>query len=126
MGERLSWAFNTPFVMFGATVLVPVLTGLDVGVALFAAGLGTLIFHLLTAGKMPVFLGSSFAFMPPIFAVVATHGGELAYATGAMIAAGLLYVVVALLFTFVSPKWLHRILPRPCNRPNHYVDRFDP
>ncbi len=50
------------FVMFGATVLVPLLTGLDIGVTLFAAGIGTIIFHILTKFKVPVFLGSSFAF----------------------------------------------------------------
>jgi uracil permease len=57
------------FVMFGATVLVPLLTGLDVGVTLFAAGIGTLIFHVVTKFKVPVFLGSSFAFLPGIFAI---------------------------------------------------------
>ena len=55
--------------MFGATVLVPFLTGLDPSVALFTAGCGTLIFHLCTKGKVPVFLGSSFAFIPVIKAV---------------------------------------------------------
>jgi len=99
------------FVMFGATVLVPVLTGLDVGVTLFAAGLGTLIFHVITKFKMPVFLGSSFAFLPPIFAVAAAHGGDLAYATGGIVIAGLVYLLVSLIFTFVSTDWLHKILP---------------
>ncbi len=99
------------FVMFGATVLVPILTGLDVGVTLFAAGIGTLIFHVITKFKMPVFLGSSFAFLPPIFAVAAAHGGDLAYATGAILIAGLAYLLVSLIFTFVSTDWLHKILP---------------
>ena len=62
------------FVMFGSTVLVPILTGLDVGVALFAAGIGTLIFHIVTGFKVPIFLGSSFAFIPPIAAITASGG----------------------------------------------------
>ncbi len=99
------------FVMFGATVLVPVLTGLDVGVALFASGIGTLLFHVITKFKVPVFLGSSFAFMPPIFAVAAASGGDLAYATGGIVIAGLVYLVVSFIFTFVSTDWLHKILP---------------
>ena len=60
--------------MFGATVLVPLLTGLDPAVALFSAGLGTLIFHLCTKGKVPVFLGSSFAFIPVIQVVAKEYG----------------------------------------------------
>ena len=54
------------FVAFGATVLVPLLVGMDPSVALFTAGVGTLIFHLVTKGKVPIFLGSSFAFIAPI------------------------------------------------------------
>ncbi|HHZ14363.1 MAG TPA: purine/pyrimidine permease [Clostridiales bacterium] len=81
------------FAMFGATVLVPALTGLDPSVALFTAGVGTLIFHLLTKGKVPVFLGSSFAFITAISAVVADQG--IAYAGGGIIVAGLLYLVLA-------------------------------
>lgn len=80
--------------MFGATVLVPIITGLDPSVALFSAGIGTLIFHLCTKGKVPVFLGSSFAFIPVIGAV-ATQYGDLRYAQGGMFVAGLVYVVVS-------------------------------
>lgn len=110
-GQVVVLGLQHTFVMFGATVLVPVLTGLDVGVTLFAAGIGTLLFHVLTKFKMPVFLGSSFAFLPPIFAVAAAHGGDLAYATGGIMVAGLVYVVVAVIFTFVSTEWLHKLLP---------------
>ncbi|MFP4114895.1 MAG: uracil-xanthine permease family protein [Spirochaetota bacterium] len=99
------------FVMFGATVLVPIITGLDVGVALFAAGIGTLIFHILTKFRVPVFLGSSFSFMPPIIAVANASGGDLAFATGGIAVAGLVYVVVAIIFRFVDHKWLKLILP---------------
>ena len=99
------------FVMFGATVLVPIITGLDVGVALFAAGIGTLLFHVLTRFKVPVFLGSSFSFMPPIIAVAQASGGDLAFATGGIVVAGLVYIVVSVIFRFVDYRWLRLILP---------------
>ena len=86
--------------MFGATVLVPILTGFDPSVALFTAGLGTLIFHLCTKGKVPVFLGSSFAFIPVILKVSEIYGGDLAYAQGGMVVAGLIYI----LFSFIIKK----------------------
>ena len=81
---------------FGATTLVPVLTGMSVSVALFTAGVGTLLFHLVTKRKVPVFLGSSFAFIPGILAVVASTG-SLAEAQGGIVIAGLLYFIFALL-----------------------------
>ena len=97
------------FVMFGATVLVPILTGLDIGVTLFAAGLGTLFFHVVTGFKVPVFLGSSFAFIPGLIAVGKSQG--LPYALGGVVIAGLLYVVVAIIFKFVPYDSIHKILP---------------
>ncbi|MFP4484360.1 MAG: uracil-xanthine permease family protein [Spirochaetaceae bacterium] len=99
------------FVMFGATVLVPLITGLDVGVTLFAAGIGTWLFHILTKFKVPVFLGSSFAFVPPIMAVAGQDGFSLAHATGGLIVAGGVYIVIAIIFTFVSYNVLRKILP---------------
>lgn len=86
--------------MFGATVLVPILTGFDPSVALFTAGLGTLIFHLCTKGKVPAFLGSSFAFIPVILTVSSLYDGDLAYAQGGMVVAGLIYI----LFSFIIKK----------------------
>jgi len=97
------------FVMFGATVLVPIITGLDIGVTLFAAGLGTLLFHVVTGFKVPVFLGSSFAFIPGLLAVGKSQG--LPYALGGIVIAGLLYVVVAIIFKFVPYDTIHKILP---------------
>ncbi|MDU4856631.1 MAG: solute carrier family 23 protein, partial [Clostridioides difficile] len=73
-GMRIIMALQHLIAMFGSTVLVPILTGLDISVALFCAGLGTLIFHLCTNRKVPVFLGSSFAFIPVIIAVGETYG----------------------------------------------------
>lgn len=79
--------------MFGATVLVPMQTGLHPSVALLTAGLGTLLFHLVTKGKVPVFLGSSFAYIAAIQLVGKSEG--LDYATGGIIVAGLVYLVLA-------------------------------
>lgn len=97
--KEFTLGFQHLLAMFGATTLVPMLTGLSVPVALFAAGLGTLIFHLLTKGKVPIFLGSSFAFIPAII-LVAENTGNLQYAQGGIVIAGLLYVV----FSFVVYK----------------------
>ncbi|HCM28204.1 MAG TPA: uracil permease [Treponema sp.] len=108
-GRNVILGLQHTFVMFGATVLVPIITGLDVGVTLFAAGLGTLIFHLVTGWKVPVFLGSSFAFIPGLIAVGASEG--MPYALGGIVVAGLLYVVVAIIFKFVPYEMLHKILP---------------
>ena len=96
--------------MFGATVLVPIITGLDPSVALFSAGIGTLIFHLCTKGKVPVFLGSSFAFIPVIGAV-ATQYGDLRYAQGGMFVAGLVYVVVSFIIKKIGVSKIRSILP---------------
>ncbi|MBY6278321.1 uracil-xanthine permease family protein [Symbiobacterium thermophilum] len=79
--------------MFGATVLVPIQTGLNPSVALLTAGLGTLLFHLVTKGRVPVFLGSSFAFIAAIQLVGQTEGLE--YAAGGIVAAGLVYLVLS-------------------------------
>jgi uracil permease len=108
-GRTVVLGLQHTFVMFGATVLVPILTGLDIGVTLFAAGVGTLLFHVVTKFKVPVFLGSSFAFLPALFVIGATEG--LPYALGGIMVAGLLYVVVSIIFNYVSIDVLHRILP---------------
>ncbi|MGL6183812.1 MAG: uracil-xanthine permease family protein [Clostridium chrysemydis] len=96
--------------MFGATVLVPMLTGLDPSVALFTAGAGTLIFHICTKGKVPVFLGSSFAFISVINAVKADYG-DLRYAQGGMLVAGLLFVVASFVIKKIGVDKVKRILP---------------
>ena len=97
--------------MFGATVLVPILTGLDPSVALFSAGIGTLIFHLCTKGKVPVFLGSSFAFIPVIVAVSEKYNGDLRYAQGGIIVVGLIYVAVSFLIKKIGLKNIKKVLP---------------
>lgn len=108
---RIVLALQHLIAMFGATVLVPILTGLDISVALFSAGLGTLIFHFCTKGKVPVFLGSSFAFIPGIISVGAAYGGDLAYAQGGIFVAGLIYIVVSFLIKKIGVKNIKAVLP---------------
>ncbi|MBM7614526.1 uracil-xanthine permease family protein [Alkaliphilus hydrothermalis] len=96
LSRKFILALQHILAMFGATVLVPMLTGLNPSVALLSAGAGTLLFHLVTKGRVPVFLGSSFAFIAVIVEVRDQLGG-LEYAQGGIIVAGLLYVIMALL-----------------------------
>lgn len=97
------------FVAFGALVLVPLLTGLDPNVALFTAGLGTLIFQSVTRGRIPVFLASSFAFLPPIMYGVKTWGipGTMC----GLAAAGVLYILLSILIRFKGSDVVKRVLP---------------
>lgn len=97
--------------MFGATVLVPILTGFDPSVALVSAGCGTLLFHFCTKKKVPVFLGSSFAFIPLILAVKEMHGGDLAYAQGGIMVAGLLYVLLSFFIGTIGVERINKFLP---------------
>jgi uracil permease len=97
------------FVAFGALVLVPILTGLDPNVALFTAGAGTLVFQVITRGRVPVFLASSFAFIAPIIYGVQTWG--IPATMCGLSAAGLLYVLLSFLIRFFGSDMLHRILP---------------
>ncbi|MFV0438804.1 MAG: uracil-xanthine permease family protein [Desulfopila sp.] len=97
------------FVAFGALVLVPILTGLDSNVALFTAGIGTLIFQVITRGKVPVFLASSFAFIAPIIYGVQTWG--VAATMSGLAVAGLLYVVLSFCIRFFGSGILNLFLP---------------
>ena len=97
------------FVAFGALVLVPILTGLDPSVALFTAGLGTLLFQFMTKGQVPIFLASSFAFIAPIIASVQMWG--IPATMGGLMAAGFTYMLLSLLVKFKGTKTLHKILP---------------
>ncbi len=97
------------FVAFGALVLVPILTGLDSNVALFTAGLGTLVFQVITRGKVPVFLASSFAFIAPIIYGVQTWG--IPATMCGLTAAGIFYVFLSFLVRFFGSGILHRLLP---------------
>ena len=110
------------FAMFGATVLVPILTGLSPAVALFCAGVGTWIFHLVTGRKVPTFLGSSFSFIAAIQGAAMLCSGTdkvgaegyaagLPYATGGIIVAGALYLILALLVKFVGADRVRSFFP---------------
>ncbi len=102
------------FAMFGATVLVPLITGLSVSSTLLFAGIGTLLFHLITGGRVPAFLGSSFAFLGGYAAISAlcTNGENFsAYAGVGVACAGALYLILALLFKFFGAKKVMRFFP---------------
>jgi len=108
--------FQHMFAMFGATVLVPVLTGLPVAATLLFAGLGTLLFHFLTKGKVPAFLGSSFAFIGGYAAVCALFDNAeglnwIPYAGVGVVCAGLIYLILAALFKFFGAKRVMRYFP---------------
>src|SRR5690606_2637780 len=108
--KKVVLALQHLIAMFGATVLVPILTGFNPSIALFTAGLGTLIFHLCTQGKVPVFLGSSFAFIPVILTVKEIYG-DLAYAQGGIIIAGLIYVGISFLIKKIGVSKIQKFLP---------------
>lgn len=97
------------FAMFGATVLVPLLTGLSPSMALFSSGIGTLLYILITKGKVPAYLGSSFAFIAPLIGVSAAYG--LPYALGGAFCVGLFYVLIAQLIRAFGTTWLEKVLP---------------
>ncbi len=97
------------FVAFGALVLVPILTGLDPAVALFTAGIGTLIFQLVTKRQVPVFLASSFAFIAPIIYGTQTWG--IAATMSGLMAAGVLYMVLSACIAWRGQGFIHRLLP---------------
>ena len=100
------------FAMFGATVLVPAITGLNVSTTLLFAGLGTLLFHLITGRKVPAFLGSSFAFLGA-YGLMTASGQEipLTYSSFGVAMAGLVYLLLALLFKIFGAKKVMRYFP---------------
>ena len=116
-GKMALLGFQHMFAMFGATVLVPALTGLSVSATLLFAGLGTLLFHLLTKRKVPAFLGSSFAFLGGYFSVRELVEGSgsganwIPYAGIGVACAGLLYVILSALFRAFGAKKVMRFFP---------------
>ncbi len=117
-GKTLILGFQHTFAMFGATVLVPLLTGLNIQTTLLMAGLGTLLFHLLTKMKVPAFLGSSFAFLGGYAAVKELAGEDpaaqakmLPYACLGVAVAGLVYLVLALLFKVFDVRKVMKFFP---------------
>lgn len=117
-GKMLVLGFQHMFAMFGATVLVPLLTGLDIATTLLMAGLGTLLFHLIAKGKVPAFLGSSFAFLGGYAAVAPMAGNGtmtnaelLPYASLGVACAGLVYLVLAALIKCIGIKKVMKFFP---------------
>lgn len=117
-GKMLLLGFQHMLAMFGATVLVPLLTGLDIATTLLMAGLGTLLFHLITKGKVPAFLGSSFAFLGGYGAVAPLAGNGamtnaqlLPYACLGVAFAGLVYLILAALIKIVGIKRVMKFFP---------------
>ena len=98
------------FAMFGATVLVPLLVGINPSIAILTAGIGTLIFHLCTKGKVPVFLGSSFAFITPII-TISTMYNDYSYVQGGIIVVGLIYALMSFVVYKISVDKINKILP---------------
>ena len=120
-GKALILGLQHTFAMFGATVLVPLLTGLAVSTTLLCAGLGTLLFHLITKGKVPAFLGSSFAFLGGygiVAPMLTDSAGNLTanlemlpYASGGVVFAGLLYLLMSALITVFGVRKIMRLFP---------------
>lgn len=109
LAKWIPLSFQHVFAMFGATILVPILTGLSTSTALFTAGTGTLLYILITGAKVPAFLGSSFAFIPALIAIGKEFG--VPYAMGGAIFAGVFYAIVALIVRFAGKKWIDVALP---------------
>ena len=97
------------FVAFGALVLMPLITGLDANVALFTAGIGTLLFHIVTKGKVPIFLASSFAFIAPITYGIQTWG--IPGTMSGLFAAGIVYMLMSYAVKLRGVDFIHRLLP---------------
>lgn len=112
--EPVKWfflSFQHVFAMFGATILVPILTGFPVSVALFASGIGTLIYTCCTKGKVPVYLGSSFAYITAVKLAVKAMGGDVSASQTGLILVGLIYVVVACIIKKTGKAWIEKLLP---------------
>lgn len=108
-GKEIILGLQMLFVAFGALVLVPLLTGLDPSIALFTAGVGTLLFHLITKSSVPVFLASSFAFIAPIQFGINEFG--LGETLGGLASAGVVYILLSLLIKMRGPAVIEKYLP---------------
>ncbi|WP_137597455.1 solute carrier family 23 protein [Paucilactobacillus kaifaensis] len=108
-GQWVGLSIQHMFSMFGSTVLVPILVGLNPGIALFSSGVGTLLYILITKAKIPAYMGSSFSFIVPMVALMKTAGYP-AIAQGT-IAVGAVYLIVALIVSFFGSDWIDHVLP---------------
>ncbi len=110
-GKGILLSFQHVFAMFGATILVPLILGMPVSVALFASGVGTLIYMISTGFRVPVYLGSSFAFITAMSLAMKEMGGDVSAAQTGVILTGLVYVLVAAGVRFAGTKWIDKLLP---------------
>lgn len=111
--NKFSWfglSLQHVFAMFGATILVPRLVGLDPSIALFASGLGTIIYIIITKGKVPIYLGSSFAFIP-LLMIISTSNGDVSKAMPGIFSVGLVYLIVSSIIIFTKKDFTKKILP---------------
>ncbi len=110
-GKGILLSLQHVFAMFGATILVPLILGMPVSVALFASGVGTLIYMISTGFRVPVYLGSSFAFITAMSLAMKEMGGDVSAAQTGVILTGLVYVLVAASVRFAGTKWIDKLLP---------------
>ncbi len=119
--ERLPWpqtaamGLQHVIAMFGATVLAPILMGFDPNLAILMSGIGTLIFFVMTGGKVPSYLGSSFAFIGVVIAATGYAGkglnGNMGVALGGIIACGAIYTLIGLVVQFAGTRWIEKLMP---------------
>lgn len=109
LGQWLGLSLQHMFSMFGSTVLVPILVGLNPGIALFSSGVGTLMYLLITKHKIPAYMGSSFSFVVPMMALMKSTGYPgISQGT---VAVGCVYLIVSLIVTMIGSSWIDRVLP---------------
>src|SRR5699024_8309420 len=108
---RLLLSVQHGFAVFGATILVPILTGLPIRVALLMSGVGTLVYHMITKSKVPVYLGSSFAFIGAMQIAIDELGGDVSASQTGIMIVGIAYVIIALISTKIGTKWIDNLLP---------------
>lgn len=107
--EAVPLSFQHMFAMFGASVLVPLLFKINPAPVLMFNGIGTLIYIFLTKGKIPAFLGSSFAYLSPVFAIMSSYNFEAAL--GGFIVSGLVFMCIAMIVRFAGTNWIHKLFP---------------
>ena len=108
-GQWIGLSLQHMFSMFGSTVLVPILVGLNPGIALFSSGVGTLMYLLITKHKIPAYMGSSFSFVVPMMALMKSTGYPgIAQGT---VAVGCVYLIVSIIVSLIGSDWIDKILP---------------
>ena len=111
VAKGLLLSFQHVFAMFGATILVPLILGMPVSVALLASGIGTLIYQIATKSKVPVYLGSSFAYITAMAVAIQQMGGDISAAQTGVVLVGFLYVLIAGFVKLLGTKWIDKLLP---------------